>query len=109
MTAGTLRRLRARFVAALAIPALLTWPGLGKATQPPQVETTSEQPSSLATAPPLAELVRPLDLATCQAIAAQQRPDIRAAQASLEAALVRARGLDHLRVPTLLARDLPTR
>jgi outer membrane protein TolC len=50
-----------------------------------------------------------LDLATCQALAAQHQPAIRAAQASLEAALVRARGLDHLHVPSFLARDLPTR
>jgi outer membrane protein TolC len=107
--------LRARFVGALAAPALVAWPCL--AAQPPrepildlpQVEKTSEQPSSFPSAPPLAELVRPLDLAACQAIAAQQQPAIRAAQASLEAALVRARGLDHLRIPTLLARDLPTR
>jgi outer membrane protein TolC len=50
-----------------------------------------------------------LDLATCQAIAAQHQPAIRAAQASLDAAVLRARGLHNLRIPTLLARDLPTR
>jgi outer membrane protein TolC len=50
-----------------------------------------------------------LDLAACRQLALQQQPAIAAARASLTAAVVRQQSLENLRVPTCLARDLPTR
>ena len=50
-----------------------------------------------------------LSLLACRQIALEQQPSLAATRASLKAALDRANALENLRVPTLLARDLPIR
>jgi outer membrane protein TolC len=64
--------------------------------------------------PPPAQPVAPapapvLDLRACRQIALERQPAIAAANASLAAAVARSQALDHLHVPALIARDLPTR
>jgi outer membrane protein TolC len=50
-----------------------------------------------------------LTLQACRQIALEQQPSLAATRASLKAAQDRANALENLRVPTLLARDLPIR
>ncbi len=50
-----------------------------------------------------------LSLQACRQIALEQQPALTATRASLKAAQDRASALENLRVPTLLARDLPIR
>jgi outer membrane protein TolC len=54
-------------------------------------------------------VAQPLDLAACRRLALEKQPAVAAARASLAAAVARAEGLEHLHVPTLIARDLPIR
>jgi hypothetical protein len=51
----------------------------------------------------------PLTLQACRQIALEQQPALSAAQATLKAAIDRANAIEHLHVPTFLARDLPIR
>ncbi len=63
-----------------------------------------------APAPAVAPAVAaPLTLAECLQIAAERQPNLAAGRATLASAQDNARGLDRLRVPTFLARDLPVR
>lgn len=50
-----------------------------------------------------------LDLASCKAIALTKQPALAAGQAAHQAALARQHGLDTIKVPRFLARDLPIR
>lgn len=52
---------------------------------------------------------QPLTIQTCKQLALGNQPTIAATQAALKAALDRVHALETLRVPTCLARDLPTR
>jgi outer membrane protein TolC len=96
----------ARLLAGLAGPAFLSL--LANAADPPRPELLPPAAASAAPATPAAAAPL-LDLATCRALALQQQPAVAAARASLAAAAARAHSLDNLRVPTFLARDLPTR
>ena len=58
---------------------------------------------------PIAATQPPLTLQTCRQIALEQQPAMSAAQATLKAAIDRANAVENLRVPTLIARDLPIR
>jgi outer membrane protein TolC len=96
------RRSCARLVGGLLTSSLLALAGAG------EVPAQELPPAAPAALPP-AVTVTALDLAACRQLALQHQPGVAAARASLAAAVARAQALDHLRVPTLLARDLPTR
>jgi outer membrane protein TolC len=109
-------RWRARLLAGL-VPGVLTLIGpVGAAPSflppvaPPVPSSRPSQGPANAdqqNAPP--KTVTALDLAACRQLALQKQPAIAAARSSLAAAIVRQQSLDNLRVPTCLARDLPTR
>jgi outer membrane protein TolC len=50
-----------------------------------------------------------LTLEACRQIALEHQPAVAAARANLDVAVLRARAVEHLHVPTLLAHDLPVR
>jgi outer membrane protein TolC len=64
-------------------------------------------------APPAAAAATPvrtaLTVAACRQIALENQPSIAAARASLAVAVARADAVQNLRIPTLLAKDLPVR
>jgi outer membrane protein TolC len=92
-----------RLLGGLAAPGLLALAG-GALADPPQLPlVVPAPPAAAAPALPL------LDLAACKALALDKQPAVAAARASLAAAVARKQALDNLKVPTLLARDLPAR
>lgn len=70
----------------------------------------AEAPRGLGTGlPPQLAGVPVLDLPACKALALAKQPALAVAHAGHQAALARQRGLDTVRVPNFLARDLPIR
>jgi outer membrane protein TolC len=70
--------------------------------------TAADTDKDPAKAPP-ADTVQSLSLADCIRIALEQQPGLAAQRASLASAESSRQGLDNLRVPTFIARDLPIR
>jgi outer membrane protein TolC len=109
------RTLWPRLLGSLAAPALLALACGARAEDRPDLlpapadsaALPAEAGEPLATAVPV--VPQTLDLLACRQIALEKQPAIAAARASLAAASARAQALDNLRVPTFLARDLPTR
>jgi outer membrane protein TolC len=95
------RRTVARLLRRLAAPTLLIACGAAAADGPPEA---APPPRVAAPAP-----VVVADVRTARQIAVERQPAVAAARASLAAAEARCESLERLRVPTLLARDLPTR
>jgi hypothetical protein len=101
-TRSTWRRLRHRLLGALAAPGLLI------ATADLFAQDGPAPPSALpAVVAPVDVPV--LDLAACKAMALARQPALAAAQASYSAAIARQHGLETLRLPTFLVRDLKVR
>jgi outer membrane protein TolC len=89
----------------VGLPLLLTL-----ALCPAEAHAAGEAPAQAPPAAGTAPVPRPvLSLAECLQLAFQRQPVLAARRASLAAAEDSARGLDNLRVPTFLARDLPVR
>jgi outer membrane protein TolC len=98
---GCWRRIKVRVATGVAAPVLFSLGGSVFAANPP--------PPALPPAAAVPAQVQVLDLAACRRIALANQPSVAAARASLAAAVARSQALEHLRIPTLLARDLPTR
>jgi outer membrane protein TolC len=98
------RRGRARLVGALAVPALFTLTAPARAD-----ETPPKAPVAAPAAIPAAIPAAPLDLAACRALALERQPAIAANRASLNAAQLKARALEDLRLAGLVEHDIPIR
>jgi outer membrane protein TolC len=70
---------------------------------------SDELPEPTPEKPPSSTADTGLTLQACRQIALSQQPALAATRASVKAAVDRASALDNLRVPNLLARDLPIR
>lgn len=100
------RRPRLALIGTFAAPVLLSLPAPAFAQETPLllpvVQEAIPAPADVAPGPKL-------DLASCRAIALERQPALVAARSSVAVAQARARGLEDLRVPTCLRRDLPIR
>src|SRR5436190_12396560 len=113
------QRLRLRLLTGLAAPALLfsVTPEFLQAKDwdaPPVVQTTAADapaahPAHPAPAPAPTIQTITVDLTVARQLALEKQPAVAAARNSYAAAIARHQALERLRVPTFLARDLPTR
>jgi outer membrane protein TolC len=101
--AGRWRRIGFRVAAGVAAPVLFSLGGSALAADPPPAQLPPA-PAATAEAP-----LQVLDLGACRRTALANQPALAAARASVAAAVARAEALDHLHIPSFLARDLPVR
>jgi outer membrane protein TolC len=108
------QRLRTRFVGGLALPLLFPlYPAAHAEELIPEftLQAVPQRSSSAASNISSGTQAQPaaLTLPECIQLALEKQPAIAAARASLAAAQAGQRGLDSIRVPTFLVRDLPIR
>jgi outer membrane protein TolC len=96
------QRLPLRLATGLGLPLIFTLPALA------QTEPVTDVPAEINPIVTPAQ-VPTLGLAECVQLALQRQPALAASRASLAAAQQGLRGVNNLRVPTFIARDLPIR